>query len=267
MNVLDTIVAQKRSEVARTKARLPQEALHELLVHAPKVRQFRSRLEAAVGPAIIAEVKRASPSKGVLLPDQSPLDFRPVDIAKAYEENGAQALSVLTNSPYFWGADDVLAQCRAATTLPVLRKDFIVDPYQVLYSRWLGADAILLLARCLTQKQLIEFSELAYSENMDVLIEIHHQSELTKALAVDRAIIGINHRDLTTLEMHPQRALELKPQIPENRLVIGESGIKSYEDIRQLQAGGIQAFLVGSHLVASGQPGQALAALLAVNPR
>lgn len=262
MSVLGSIVDRKKGEVARLKARLPETTIRELLSSAPPVRGFKASLQAFEGPAIIAEVKRASPSKGVLCPDQSPVDFDPIAIAKAYEANGARALSILTDTHYFWGSEDLLGACREAVKLPVLRKEFIVDAYQVAHSRWLGADAILLLARCLSQSEIQEFAGEALQLGMDVLIEIHHQEELEKALCVPEALVGINHRDLSTLEMHSDRALELKSQIPDDRLVVGESGMRSAADIQRLQAGGIHTFLIGSHLVASGDPGGALAALL-----
>ena len=262
MSVLTAIIEQKKDEVARWESRLPEAVLRQLLPAAPPLRGFKSAIEKAQGPAIIAEVKRASPSKGVLVPTQSPVNFDPVQIARAYQRNGATALSVLTDTRFFWGCDDTLTACRQAVSLPVLRKDFMVAPYQITHSRWLGADAILLLARVLSSEQINEFSALAFELGMDVLIEVHHRNELPKALAVPGALIGVNHRDLSTLKVHPNRAIELKKEIPNEHQVIGESGIRSAEDISRLQAGGINAFLVGSHLVESGAPGSALADLL-----
>ena len=262
MSVLETIVAGKHNEVRRLKTRLPESFLEAQLPGLPKARGFKRALSGTQSPNIIAEIKRASPSKGVLLPKQPPVEWDPVGIARAYEQNGARALSVLTDTPAFWGSDDLLSACAEAVSLPLLRKEFIVDPYQITHSRWLGADAILLIARCLSAEEVARFAERAFSLGMDVLIEVHHPNELDKALPVQDALIGVNHRDLSTLEMHPERALELRPSIPDGRVVVGESGITSAQDIARLRVGGIHTFLVGSHLVAGGAPGPALKALL-----
>ncbi len=262
MSVLETIVAKKHDEVRRLKARLPESFLDTQICALPKTRGFKQALCGTQSPNIIAEIKRASPSKGVLLPDQPPVEWDPVGIARAYEQNGARALSVLTDTPSFWGCDDLLGACAEAVALPLLRKEFIVDPYQITHSRWLGADAILLIARCLSADEVARFSEQAFFLGLDVLIEVHHPDELAKALPVQDALIGVNHRDLSTLKIHPDRALELRSSIPDQRMVVGESGITSPQDIARLWAGGIHTFLVGSHLVAGGSPGPALKALL-----
>lgn len=262
MSVLETIVARKHDEVRRLKARLPESFLDAQIAGLPPTRGFKQALSGAQSPNIIAEIKRASPSKGVLLPDQPPVEWDPVGIARAYERNGARALSVLTDTPSFWGSDDLLGACAEAVSLPLLRKEFIVDPYQITHSRWLGADAILLIARCLSADEVSRFAAQALFLGLDVLIEVHHPDELAKALPVDDALIGVNHRDLSTLEMHPDRALELRGSIPDERVMVGESGITSAQDIARLWAGGIHTFLVGSHLVAGGDPGPALKALL-----
>lgn len=262
VNVLDTIVARKRDEVRRQKERLPESFLDRLIPGLPSTRGFKAALCGDGAPRVIAEIKRASPSKGVLRPEERPLDWDPVGIARAYQANGAAALSVLTDTVHFWGTPDLLGACREAVTLPLLRKEFIVDPYQISESRWLGADAVLLIARCLCAGELESLAAQAVFLGMDVLIEVHHREELQRALAVPEAIIGINHRDLSTLEMVPDRALELREEIPADRVVVGESGISSPADIARLRAGGVSVFLVGSHLVAGGAPGEALAALL-----
>ena len=261
MSVLDAIVERKREEVRRQKVRLPESFLDRLIRELPKPRGFKAAVSCADRPNVIAEIKRASPSKGVLRPDQKPLEWDPVGIARAYEANGAVALSILTDTVHFWGTPDLLGACREAVSLPLLRKEFIIDPYQVSESRWLGADAILLIARCLSAKELEALAAQAVFLGMDVLIEVHHREELEKALAVPEAMIGINHRDLSTLEMFPERAIELRKEIPDTRVVVGESGIRCSADIFRLQEAGVNVFLVGSHLVAGGNPGGALAEL------
>ena len=185
--VLDHIVAVKRIDVEHGKARLPIDYLRERVQLLPPTRGFKRALETSDGPAIIAEVKRASPSKGVLRPDVKPAAFSPENLACAYERGGAKALSVLTDTRFFWGCNELLATIGDATGLPRLRKDFIIDPWQVLESRWLGADAVLLMARCLDPASLMELSDLALEIGLDVLLEVHHDAELEAALACDAA--------------------------------------------------------------------------------
>ena len=250
--VLDHIVEIKRKDVAHLKTRLPQAFLESEVAKLPDARGFRRALEETEGPAIIAEVKRASPSKGVLRPEVKPAEFSPEGLAKAYERGGARALSVLTDTRFFWGAGELLASIGDAVALPRLRKDFIIDPWQVFESRWLGADAVLLMARCLSPDALVELSELALAIGLDVLLEVHHEDELEAALSCDsRVVLGINHRDLRTLEMKPNHALDLRPRIPADRLCVAESGIEDPMRIRALYEAGFGAFLVGSHPSAS----------------
>ena len=250
--VLDHIVETKRRDVAHMKARLPLHFLENEVAKLPATRGFRQALETAGGPAIIAEVKRASPSKGVLRPEVKPAAFSPERLAMAYERGGARALSVLTDTRFFWGASELLASIGEVVTLPRLRKDFIVDPWQVWESRWLGADAVLLMARCLSAEALADLSKLALSIGLDVLLEVHHEEELNAALACDeRVVLGINHRDLRSLEMKPDHALKLRPKISADRLCVAESGIEDPQRIRTLYERGFGAFLVGSHPSAS----------------
>jgi len=250
--VLDHIVEIKRKDVEHQRARLPLEFLKSEVAKLPPTRGFRSALVASSGPAIIAEVKRASPSKGVLRPEVKPAAFSPERLAMAYERGGASALSVLTDTRFFWGGGELLASIGEVVTLPRLRKDFIVDPWQVFESRWLGADALLLMARCLERDALKSLSDLALSIGLDVLLEVHHEEELEAALACNpEVVLGINHRDLKTLEMKPDHAVNLRPRIPEGRLCVAESGIENPERIRELFNAGFEAFLVGSHPSAS----------------
>jgi indole-3-glycerol phosphate synthase len=261
MAVLDVIVARKREELARSSARLPRTELSRLAEAAPSGGGFAGALTGGSGPRVIAEVKRASPSKGVLRPEIAPLDYRPEDVARAYAAAGARALSVLTDVSFFWGNPDALAACRAAASLPVLRKDFILDPYQVDESRWLGADAILLIVRILDDAAMRACAERARELGMDVLAEVHADDELERALRVEGAIIGVNHRDLGTMQLDMDRALRLCPRIPEARVVVAESGLRSRADLARLEAAGIDAFLVGEALVSRPDPGAALAEL------
>ena len=246
--VLDHIVEIKRKDVEHHRARLPLEFLKDEVSKLPPTRGFRDALATSSGPAIIAEVKRASPSKGVLRPEVKPAAFSPERLAKAYERGGASALSILTDTRFFWGGGELLASIGEAVALPRLRKDFIVDPWQVYESRWLGADALLLMARCLEPDALKSLSELALSIGLDVLLEVHHEEELEAALECDaEVVLGINHRDLKTLVMKPGHAMSLRPRIPDGRLCVAESGIENPERIRELFNGGFDAFLVGSH--------------------
>lgn len=249
MTILDQIVAEKRKEVAERKTRL---TLHELERSLPVMpaRDFRSALGGRC--ALIAEVKRRSPSKGTLRKD-----FDPVLIAEAYERYGAAAISVLTDGPFFGGSNAHLFQVRKCVRLPVLRKDFVIDPYQVVETRAIGADAVLLIAAILGNR-LRFFMELARSLGLHALVEVHEREELDLALAAGAEIVGINHRDLRTFEIDLTKSVTLAPLIPAGISVVAESGIRSKEDILLLMKAGIHAFLVGESLMRANDVGSTI---------
>ncbi len=258
-DILRRILARKAEEVAERRARLPEQELRARLPEAPPVRGFRQALETRIRrgePAVIAEIKKASPSKGVLRPD-----FDPEAIARAYAGAGAACLSVLTDVDFFQGADEYLVRARAASGLPVLRKDFTIDPYQVLEARLLGADCILLIAAALDDTRLGELADLAQSLGMDVLLEVHDAGELERALATAAPLIGINNRDLRTFEVRLETTLDLLPHVPADRLLVTESGILTRADVERMRAHGVHAFLVGEAFMRAPDPGAALRAL------
>jgi len=255
-DILHTILARKAEEVAERSARMPLLELVERVDDASPVRGFAEALieRIATGDAaVIAEIKKASPSKGVIRPH-----FCPADIAISYENGGATCLSVLTDVDFFQGADAYLQQSRAACTLPVLRKDFTVDPYQVYEARVLGADCILLIVAALDDSQLVELSGLAMQLGMDVLVEVHDIDELERALQVPVPLIGINNRNLRTFEVSLQNTLAMKDAVPKDRLLVTESGILVAEDVAMLRVAGVNAFLVGETLMRADEPGDAL---------
>ncbi|HEV7575286.1 MAG TPA: indole-3-glycerol phosphate synthase TrpC [Caldimonas sp.] len=260
-DILDRIVAVKRQEVAAGRVKADLAAMRTRAEAQDPARDFvaalQSRLDAGAA-AVIAEVKKASPSKGVLR-----ADFRPAEIAASYERHGAAALSVLTDAPFFQGAPEYLAAARAATSLPALRKDFIVDAWQVFESRALGADAILLIAAALDDGEMRDFEALALGLGMAVLVEVHDEGELERALALRTPLVGINNRNLRTFEVTLATTLALLPRIPADRLVVTESGILASVDVRRMRAAGVNAFLVGEAFMRAADPGVALAALLA----
>lgn len=260
MNILDKIVSYKREEVAAAKAKLPLGMLEERAAAAPPLRDFFDALSKGWGvaaPVLIAEVKKASPSKGLIRPD-----FDPAAIARAYERGGATCLSVLTDGPSFQGSADALIAARAATSLPVLRKDFMVDPYQVAESRAMGADCILVIMACTSDSLMAELLAAARSYHMDVLVEVHNENELHRALAFDAWLIGINNRDLKTFETHLETTEELAQHIPPGRIIISESGIAAPHDITRLTRAGAHAFLVGESLMRETDVESATRALL-----
>lgn len=255
-DILNTILARKTQEVAERSARVPLAELRARVADAPPVRGFASALQAAIAngdPAVIAEVKKASPSKGVIRPD-----FRPAEIAVSYELGGASCLSVLTDVDFFQGADAYLREAREACTLPVLRKDFVIDPYQVVEARVLGADCILLIVSALDDRQLAGLSDLAMQLGMDVLVEVHDIDELERAIQVPVPLVGINNRNLHTFEVSLQTTLELKTRVPADRLVITESGILSRADVELMQANEVHGFLVGEAFMRAEDPGAEL---------
>jgi len=258
-DILRKILARKREEIAARVSRLPFQALRQRAGSTPAPRGFlqaiRSRL-AAGRPAVIAEIKKASPSKGVLRPI-----FDPPAIAARYEAGGAACLSVLTDRPYFQGAPEYLTTARAACTLPALRKDFIVDEYQIAEARAWGADAILLIVAALDDARLAALEACAESFGLAVLVEVHGAVELDRALALRTPLVGINNRNLRTFDVSLATTLDLLPRIPADRLAITESGILVPADVARMRAHGVHAFLVGEAFMRAADPGAALAAL------
>ena len=255
-DILTTILARKADEIAERSARVSLADLRARVADAPPTRGFADALNAMIAqgdPAVIAEVKKASPSKGVIRPD-----FRPADIAVSYEFGGAACLSVLTDVDFFQGADDYLRQARDACTLPVLRKDFTVDPYQVYEARALGADCILLIVAALDDGQLVDLSGLAMQLGMDVLVEVHDIDELERALQVPVPLVGINNRNLRTFEVSLDTPLAMKDAVPKDRLQVTESGIVVPEDVATMRDAGVNAFLVGETFMRAEEPGEAL---------
>jgi indole-3-glycerol phosphate synthase len=255
-DILNTILARKTGEIAERSARVPLAELVARAADVPDTRGFADALNAMIAqgdPAVIAEVKKASPSKGVIRPD-----FRPADIAVSYEFGGAACLSVLTDVDFFQGADDYLRQAREACTLPVLRKDFTIDPYQVYEARVLGADCILLIVAALDDNQLVDLSGLAMQLDMDVLVEVHDIDELERALQVPVPLVGINNRNLRTFEVSLETTLAMKDAVPRDRLLVTESGILVPDDVVRMRAAGVNAFLVGETFMRADEPGEAL---------
>jgi len=218
---------------------------------------MRAKIAAGL-PAVIAEVKKASPSKGILRPD-----FIPADIAQSYAEHGAACLSVLTDQQFFQGSVDYLKQARASCDLPVLRKDFMIDPYQVYEARAMGADCILLIAACLDDAQMQSLEALAMSLDMAVLVEVHDGAELQRALQLKTPLLGINNRNLKTFEVSLDTTLGLLKDVPAGHLLVTESGISTVADVQRMRSAGVQAFLVGEVFMRADEPGQALAELFA----
>jgi len=258
-DILDKIVAVKREEIAAAKQKVPFEAMRADAESRVLTRGFEAALRrkiAAGKAAVIAEVKKASPSKGVLRPD-----FIPSDIAQSYAEHGAACLSVLTDRQFFQGSPDFLKQARASCDLPVLGKDFLVDPYQVYESRAMGADCILLIAACLDDTQMAELEAIARGLDMAVLVEVHDGAELQRALKLKTALVGINNRNLRTFEVSLDTTLSLLPEVPKDKLLVTESGILQPADVQRMRAAGVHAFLVGEAFMRADEPGAALEAL------
>jgi indole-3-glycerol phosphate synthase len=255
-DILKKIIHRKVEEVSARSARVPLDRLVAVLDEIDPPRGFADALRAKVDagvPAVIAEIKKASPSKGVLRPD-----FRPAEIAESYARNGAACLSVLTDQDFFQGSDADLRAARVACTVPVIRKDFIVDPYQVYEARAMGADCILLIAACLNDSRLAELNDLAQRLGLDVLVEVHDGEELTRALAIPGRLVGINNRNLRTFEVTLDTTLGLLHAIPSDRLLVTESGILTADDVVRMRASGVDAFLVGEAFMRAQDPGEEL---------
>jgi indole-3-glycerol phosphate synthase len=263
-DVLAEICAEKRAHVARRKAVRPEAELRALAAEAPPLRGFAAALERQGRQGrygLIAEIKKASPSRGLIR-----ADFDPATLAQAYQAGGATCLSVLTDTPYFQGSDDDLIAARAACGLPVLRKDFILDPYQVVESRVLGADCILLIIAALDDGAARELAAAASEFGLDILVEVHDRAELDRALRIEVRLIGINNRDLKTLKVDLRTTEELAPLVPQGdptrRIVVGESGIANPDDLDRLAAAGARCFLVGESLMRAGDVAAATRRLL-----
>ena len=260
-DILNKILAVKRDEVAAARARVSDAAVRQLAADQPAPRDFVGSMRARLGAgrsAVIAEIKKASPSKGVIR-----ADFRPAEIAPSYERAGAACLSVLTDRQFFQGAPEYLQAARAACTLPVLRKDFLVDPYQVFEARAMGADAILLIVSALSLAEMQAMEAIAESLGMAVLVEVHDGAELDLALQLRTPLVGINNRNLRTFEVRLQTTLDLLPRIPAERIVVTESGILQPADVALMREHRVNAFLVGEAFMRADDPGAGLAALFA----
>ncbi|MEJ2531256.1 MAG: indole-3-glycerol phosphate synthase TrpC [Halioglobus sp.] len=254
--ILQRILDRKREEVAERTVSRPLAALEQAIAQQAGPRGFAQALHRRVAraePAVIAEVKRASPSRGVIRKD-----FHPAQIAGSYRDGGAACLSVLTDVDFFQGADAYLEEARGACDLPVLRKDFTVDPYQVVEARAIGADAVLLIVAALSDQQMGELAQTAQELGLDVLVEVHDRDELERALALATPLIGINNRDLHTFETRLETTLELLPHIPRDRMVVTESGIHSRDDVARMRAHQVHAFLVGEAFMRAAEPGEKL---------
>ena len=258
-DILNQIVEVKRQEVAAARKRVPLDEIRADALSRVLTRDFEGALRrkiAAGRSAVIAEIKKASPSKGLLR-----ADFIPADIAQSYAESGAACLSVLTDRQFFQGQNDYLKQARASCDLPVLRKDFMVDPYQIYESRVVGADCILLIAACLDDAQLAELEAIAHSLDMAVLVEVHDRPELERALKLKTPLLGINNRDLRTFEVRLETTLSLMELVPPDKVLVTESGILAPADVKRMRDAGVHAFLVGEAFMRAEDPGAALTAL------
>ena len=257
--VLKKIVERKWQEIAERKPQVSEAQLLNQALQADAPRGFVAAMEQALSEgrsAVIAEAKKASPSKGVIREH-----FDPAAIAKAYESAGAACMSVLTDRDFFQGHEDFLMQARAACDLPVIRKDFIVDTYQIAEARAINADCILLIAACLDDAQMKDLAQAATGLGMDVLIEVHNREELDRSLGLNQTLVGINNRNLHTFDVSLKTTLDLLPHIPEDRIVVTESGILSHADVILMREHHVNSFLVGEAFMRSQDPGQSLQAL------
>jgi len=258
-DILNKIVAVKREEIAAAVKRKSLATMRADAESRVLTRDFLGAMRAKIAAgqaAVIAEIKKASPSKGVLR-----ADFIPADIAQSYAENGAACLSVLTDRQFFQGQPDFLKQARASCQLPVLRKDFMVDPYQIYESRAMGADCVLLIVACLDDAQMAELEAIARSLDMAVLVEVHDAPELARALKLKTPLVGINNRNLRSFEVSLQTTLDLRLEVPADRLLVTESGILERADVLRMREAGVHAFLVGEAFMRASDPGVALAEL------
>ena len=261
-DILDRILARKRAELEAARSAVPFAQMQLCAAAAPPPRDFTGALRAKLAagrPAVIAEIKKASPSKGLLR-----ADFDPAAIARSYEAGGAACLSVLTDRDFFQGAHAHLAEARSACALPVLRKDFITEPYQVFESRALGADCILLIAAALARQDMQGLEAAAASLGMAVLVEVHDAGELEAALTLRTPLLGINNRDLRSFETRLETTLELLAGVPAGKIVVTESGILASADVARMRAGGVNAFLVGEAFMRAPDPGTQLARLFGI---
>ncbi len=254
--ILENIVARKYEEVKESRAKVSLDELQRLAASADAPRGFAQALRtraATQQPAVIAEVKKASPSKGVIREN-----FNPAEIAASYQQGGAACLSVLTDIDFFQGSPDYLKQARAACDLPVIRKDFLVDPYQVVEARAMGADCVLLIVASLEDGQMAELNAAAVEQGLDVLVEVHDAAELERALQLDTPLVGVNNRNLHNFEVSLNTTLELLPQIPADRLAVTESGILTRDDVQLMLDNGVYSFLVGEAFMRAEDPGAEL---------
>ena len=255
-DILKKIVSRKQEEIAESINRVPIERMIELAANAESPRGFYNALNSKVlkrQSGIIAEIKKASPSKGVLREN-----FNPVEIAQSYESGGATCLSILTDRDFFQGDPQYLIKARAAVSIPVIRKDFIIHPYQVYESRAIGADCILLIASCLEDDELMNLSSIATSLGMDTLVEVHDSEELYRALKLDLPLLGINNRNLRNFEVNLQTTIDLIPDIGDDKLIITESGIKTKLDVDLMHQHNVYGFLIGEAFMRDSNPGQKL---------
>lgn len=255
--ILDKIVTTKREEIARAQAARPAAELRAALADAPPVRDFFAALSAPGPIKLIAEVKKASPSAGVIR-----ADFDPVAIAKTYEAHGAACLSVLTDEQYFQGSLDYLRDVRASVQLPCLRKDFILDAYQLLEARAAGADAVLLIAECLSPDQLSRLHAGALELGLTPLVELYDPANLDAVLAAGARLVGVNNRDLRTFTVDLEHTIRVRERVPQECLLVGESGIRAHADVRRLEAAGVAAILVGESLMREADIGAAVDRLM-----
>lgn len=261
--ILKKIVARKWEEVDERSAQSAEAEVKAQAFDQQESRGFVRAIEqklAAGHSAVIAEIKKASPSKGVIRED-----FRPAQIAESYEKAGAACLSVLTDRDFFQGHEDYMQQARAAVALPVIRKDFMVSPYQIYESKALDADCVLLIAACLTKDQMQELSGIAHEVGLDVLVEVHNAPELEQALTLETKLLGINNRDLHSFDVSLNNTFDLLDKIPDNRIVVTESGIHAPEDVAAMRAKNVNAFLVGEAFMRAPEPGDELSRLFSEN--
>ncbi len=260
-DILQQIMTHKRTEVDAARIRVSQTELHQQIRSAPPVRDFAAALRRSHPIGLIAEVKRASPSAGLIRQD-----FSATEIARTYAENGAACLSVLTDEKYFQGHLDYLRQIRAVVDIPLLRKDFILDSYQILEARAAGADCVLLIAECLDDAQLADLYQTATGLGMQALVELHDAVNLERVLRLNPVMLGVNNRDLKVMKTNLQHCIDLRSQVPDSVLFVGESGIHAREHVERLIAGNVQAMLVGETLMKSPDIGAKVRELLGTQP-